>query len=271
MPTKYVHINGHAVYMHYAGKTTLPDVVPDFSRGRKVVMIHGAGGNGHSWHKQIAHLSKDHSPLSIDLPGHGRSSGVDGLNSIREYADFVIALLDALRIKSAVIAGHSMGGAIAMQTALANPSRVDGLMLVATAARFNIPQDRIAGMRDVMMGRAPQAFVTDAYSPRTIKENFDVVREGWMEQIKTDPRVRYTDLVACDKTDLRGDIDKIAKPTMILAGADDALTTPADAEGIGSKIKGAKIEVIADGGHALPWEKPAEVNGAFDNFLAGLK
>ena len=164
-----------------------------------------------------------------------------------------------------------MGGAIAMQTALAHPSRVDGLMLVATAARFNIPKDRIAAMRDVMMGRAPQPFTTDAYSPRTIKENFDLVREGWMEQIKTDPRVRYTDLVACDKTDLRAELDKIYKPTMILAGADDAITTPADAEGIGSKIKGAKIEVIADGGHALPWERPAEVNAAFDNFLAGLK
>ena len=57
MPTKYIHINGHAVYMHYAGKTTLPEVIPDFSRGRAVVMIHGAGGNGHSWHKQIAHLA----------------------------------------------------------------------------------------------------------------------------------------------------------------------------------------------------------------------
>jgi pimeloyl-ACP methyl ester carboxylesterase len=190
---------------------------------------------------------------------------------MREYSDFLAAFLDALQIKSAVIAGHSMGGAIAMQTALAHPARADGLMLVATAARFNIPKDRIAAMRDVMMGRAPQPFTTDAYSPRTIKENFDLVREGWMEQIKTDPRVRYTDLVACDKTDLRADLDKISKPTMILAGADDAITTPADAEGIGSKIRGAKIEVIADGGHALPWERPAEVNAAFDNFLAALK
>jgi pimeloyl-ACP methyl ester carboxylesterase len=222
MPTKYIHINGHAVYMHYAGKTTLPEVIPDFSKGRTVVMIHGAGGNGHSWHKQIAHLAGTHSPIAIDLPGHGRSSGTDGMNSMREYADFVAAFLDALQIRSAVIAGHSMGGAIAMQTALAHPSRVDGLMLVATAARFNIPKDRIEALRDVMMGRAPQGFTTDAYSPRTIKENFDLVREGWMEQIKTDPRVRYTDIVACDKTDLRAELDKISKPTAILAGADDA-------------------------------------------------
>src|ERR1700683_1048787 len=133
MPTKYIHINGHAVYMHYAGKTTLPEVIQDFSRGRAVVMIHGAGGNGHSWHKQIAHLANANSPIAIDLPGHGRSSGTDGMNSMREFADFVAAFLDALQIRSAVIAGHSMGGAIAMQTALAHPSRVAGLMLVGAA------------------------------------------------------------------------------------------------------------------------------------------
>ena len=41
-----------------------------------------------------------------------------------------------------------------------------------------------------MMGRAPQPFTTDGYSPKTIKENLDVIREGWMEQNRTDPRMR---------------------------------------------------------------------------------
>ena len=89
------------------------------------------------------------------------------------------------------------------------------------------------------MGRAPQAFNTDGYSPKTVKENFDVMREGWMEQIKTDPRVRYTDILACAQVDLRDAIAKINKPTLILAGADDKGTTPADAEFIASKIRGA--------------------------------
>jgi pimeloyl-ACP methyl ester carboxylesterase len=271
MQTKYIHINGHATYIHYAGKTTLPDVVPDLSKGRTIVMVHGAGSNGHAWHKQIAHLGNAHSPVAFDFPGHGRSSSIEGLKSVREYADFVAMLMDALQIKSAVIAGHSFGGAIVMDFAVRYPKRVEGLMLVATGAKFNVPADALESYRAVMMGRAPQAFTTDGYSPRTIKENFDIVREGWMEQIKTDPRVRYTDLLAVEQTDLRADIEKISTPTMILAGVDDPITTAADAEGVGSKIKGAKIEVIADGGHMLPFERPAEVNAAFDNFLARLK
>jgi len=271
MPTKYVDVQGYATYFYYTGKTTIPEVVPDFSRGRKVVMLHAAGNNGHAWHNQYDYLGQKHSPIALDLPGHGRTSGVEGLNSIQRYADFVTAFLDALKIDSAVIAGRSMGGAIAMDLAVRYPNRVQALILVATASKFNIPQDRIDGMRAVTMGRAPQAFTTDGYSPKTAKEKFDLIREGWGEQIKTDPRVRYTDMIACSQVDLREQISKIDKPTLILAGADDLVTTPADMEFVKGRIKGARLEVIADAAHNLTTEKPQEVNTAIETFLAELK
>ncbi len=271
MPTKYVDVKGYATYFHYAGQTTLPDVVPDFSRGRRIVMVHGAGGNGHRWQRQVDGLAASHSPIALDLPGHGRSAGVEGLATIQDYSDFMAAFLDALKLKSAVIAGWSMGGAIAMDMALRHPARVEALILVATAAKFNIPNERVEQLRAVTMGRSPQAFTTDGYSARTIKENFDLVREGWMEQIKTDPRVRYTDIVACTKVDLREAISKVDKPTMIIAGKDDQITPPAEAELIRSRIKGARLEVIADAGHILPAERPAEFNAAVGSFLAELK
>src|SRR5271167_3548601 len=227
MPTKYVEVQGCATYYYYAGQTTLPDVVPDLSRGRTIIMVHGAGSNGHSWHNQVAHLGGSHSPIAIDLPAHGRSAGVEGLKTVQEYSDFVVAFLDALGIGSAVIAGRSMGGAVAMDMAARYPARVEAIVPVVTAAKFNIEAKRIQALRDVAMGRAPQAFVTFGYSPTTVKDRFEIVREGWMEQIQTDPRVRYTDMVACTKCDLREEIARIDKPTFILAGADDPITTPA--------------------------------------------
>jgi pimeloyl-ACP methyl ester carboxylesterase len=271
MPTKYIDVKGYATYIHYHGATTLPDVVPDFSRGRKIVLIHGAGGNGHRWQRQVDGLAAAHSPVAFDLPGHGRSAGVEGLSTVQDYSDFVAALLDALKMKSAVIAGWSMGGAIAMDLALRHPARVEALVLVATAAKFNLTADRIEALRAVTMGRAPQSFVTDGYAQKTIKEKFEVVREGWMEQIKTDPRVRYTDMVACNKVDLRDSIAKIDKPTIIFAGAEDQGTTPADAELIKSRIRGAELKIVADAGHMIPVEQPAELNSAIEHFVAGLK
>jgi len=271
MPTKYTEVKGYATFYYYSGATTLPDVVPDLSRGRKIALIHGAGGNGHRWYRQVDALGASHSPVALDLPGHGRSSGVEGLTSVQDYSDFVVAFLDALKIGSAVITGWSMGGAIAMDMALRHPSRVDALILVATSAKFSLTKDRIEALKAVTMGRAPQAFTTDGYSPRTIKENFDVVREGWMEQIKTDPRVRYTDILACSQIDLRESIAKIDKPTLIFAGADDQGTTVADAELIKSRIRGAKLQVVADAGHIIPAERPAELNGAIGQFLSQLR
>lgn len=271
MPTKYTEVKGYATYYYYRGATTLPDVVPDFSHGKKILFIHGAGSNGHTWHRQGETLDKNHSPLALDLPGHGRSAGVEGLRTVGDYADFIAAFLDALKIKSAVILGHSMGGAIAMDLSLRHSSRVEALILSCTAAKFNISAERVEALRAVMMGRAPQAFNTDGYSPKTIKENFDVVREGWMEQIKTDPRVRYTDIVACSQVDLRDSIAKIDKPTLVLAGADDQGTTPADAEFMAGKIRSAKLNIIADAGHFIPRERPAEYNAAIEQFVAQLK
>ena len=270
MPTKYVEVQGCATYYYYVGPTTLPDVVPDFSRGHKFIMLHGAGSNGHAWHHQLDHLGRAHSPIAIDLPAHGRSSGVEGLKTIEQYGDFVAAFFDALGISSAVIAGRSMGGAIAMDLALRYPKRVAAIVPIVTAAKFNIPSARIEALRAVAMGRAPQAFVTDGYSPATIKDHFEVVREGWMEQIQTDPRVRYTDIMACAACDLREQISRIDKPALILAGADDSVTTPADAELIHGRIRGSKLRVIRNAGHHMPNEQPTEVNAAIESFLSEL-
>ena len=271
MPTKYVNVSGYATHYYYVGRTTLPDVVPDFSRGRALLLLHGAGSNGHAWHYQYEQLSNRHSPIALDLPGHGRSSGVEGLRSAEDYAAFTLAFLDALKLDSLVIAGHSMGGAIAMELALRNPNRVKALVLIATAAKFDIPQQRLDTWRAVTMGRISQPFNNDGYSPKTIATKPEIIREGWGEQIQTDPRVRWGDLVACSQVDLRDRIGRIAQPTLILAGADDAITPPAEAESIKSKIKGARLEVVPEAGHRLTTERPELVNAAIEKFLDELR
>ena len=77
------------------------------------IFIHGAGGSHLSWPKPLRQLTSIR-PILIDLPGHGASAGV-GRQSISDYALDIVSLLDALAIDSAIIAGHSMGGAIAQQ------------------------------------------------------------------------------------------------------------------------------------------------------------
>jgi pimeloyl-ACP methyl ester carboxylesterase len=265
MPTKYVEVDGYAVNYFHTGRTTLPNVTPEVSKGKLLLYLHGAGGNGHFAHKMLDLLSAKHSPLSLDYPGHGRSSGTESLKGIPAYSDFIYAFWKKLGVRPAVLIGHSMGGAIAMDLALRHPEMVDGLVLTCTAAKFNIPDDRVNIWRQVMQGRVGQPFTKDACSPAT---PMPVVQEGWMEQIKTDPRVRYFDLVACQQVDLTSKLGEIRKPTLVLAGQDDMTTTVAESELLRDRIAGAKLTVVPQAGHWLPLEKPQEACDALGAFLS---
>lgn len=88
-----------------------------------------------------------------------------------------------------------------------------------------------------------------------------------MEQIQTDPRVRYFDLVACQQVDLTAKLGEIRKPTLVLAGQDDQSTQVAQSELLREKISGAKLVVIPQAGHWLPIEKSQEACEAITAFL----
>src|SRR5262245_37662702 len=111
MPHKYATVEGVATYVHHVGPTTLPEVVPDLARGETVLCLHGSGGNGNVFAGLLAALAAEHSPLAIDLPGHGRSGGLDSLGSVERMAAFVGAFLDKWGVGRSVLLGHSLGGA----------------------------------------------------------------------------------------------------------------------------------------------------------------
>ena len=89
-----------------------------------------------------------------------------------------------------------------------------------------------------------------------------------MEQIKTDPRVRYFDLVACQQVDLTAQLGEIRKPTLVLPGQDDTSTPVAQSEQLRDRIPGAKLTVVPQAGHWLPLEKPQEACDAILAFLS---
>lgn len=270
MPSKYIEVIGLPTHYFYVGATTPPDVVPDFSRGKAIVFIHASGSNGHTFHRQLEALSARHSPIAPDLPGHGRSDGVRGFDTVGEYARFVAALVDALGLPRVVIAGRSIGGTIALEFGLRYPDKTEGIIAMAAAARFSLPAELIAGAEAVVKGRSGQQFTNNGYAARTIKEHAEIIREGWQEQVKTDPRVRYYDLMACTRADLRDELGKISRPTLVMTGQEDNITTPDDAEFIASRVPGAKLAIVPDASHNLTAERPDVINAEIEKFLDQL-
>jgi pimeloyl-ACP methyl ester carboxylesterase len=267
MFAKYVSIDGIAVNYFHTGRSTLPGVAPPLERGELLLFLHGAGSNAHTWHRQLAHFESRHSGVAVDFPAHGRSGGLDGLADLDAHVRFTAAFAGALALRPCVLVGRALGGAVAVALALAHPALVRALVLVATPARFEIPPASLDTWRDVTKGRATQPFSPALFSP---KVDMAVMRECFMEQVQTDPRVRYTDLLACDGLDLTAQLGALRVPTLVISGRDDHFASPDQATELQHQIAGAQLVVIDDAGHMLTSEQPDAFNHAVDAFVEQL-
>jgi len=262
--SKYATVDGVAVHYLHSRPTTLPDVPPPLDRGTLFLLVHAAGSNAGMWRRQLEAAAQENSVVAPDLPGHGRSGGLDGLPTVEAYADFVVRFARVVRLRPFVLVGRSMGGAIGLAVAARHPELVRGLVVACSGARFPLDPDSIA---DVVRGRLPQQFTTETFSPST---GMDLMREAWMEQVKTDPRVRYGDLLACRAFDGAPLLAKIRTPTLVVAGADDGVTPVALSEGLAKGIAGARLEVLPAAGHQAPLEQADAFNRLVGTFAAGL-
>src|SRR5262249_52466887 len=86
VPYKYISVGRTATYVPQAGPTTLPQTPPDLGRGRPVVCLHGSSLNQAVFDPLFERLAPQHSPVAFDMPGHGRSGGLDSLPSIEAMA-----------------------------------------------------------------------------------------------------------------------------------------------------------------------------------------
>ncbi len=267
MPSKYVYIDDVAINYFHDGPSTLPDALPDLSKGQRLLMCHGAGSNGHPWAGHCSSIGRKHSPVAIDMPAHGRSGGLESPRTIVDYVAFLNKFVDALNLSPFVLLGHSMGGGITIEYALTHPEKLRGIILVGTGAKLRVLPERLEQMKRVMEGKEPVQYDRWAYSPKT---PIEIVRKGWMEQVKTDPRSRYYDFVACDAFNRMNDLKGINLPTLIICGIDDVLTPMKYAEFMEKSIEGAKLVRIEDAGHAVAAEKQEQFDGAITDFLDSL-
>jgi pimeloyl-ACP methyl ester carboxylesterase len=267
MFSKYVSVDGVAINYFHTGRSTLPDVPPPLDCGALLLWLHGAGSNAHTWHRQVTHFASRHSAVAVDFPAHGRSGGIDGLADLDAHVRFTAAFAGALALRPCVLVGRALGGAVAVAVALAHPTLVRALVLVATPTRFAIPPTTLDTWRDVTMGRATQPFSPALFSP---KVDMAVMRECFMEQVKTDPRARYTDLLACQGLDLTPRLAQVRVPTLVITGRDDHFAPPDAAEDVQRRIAGAQLAVIDSAGHMLSSEQPEAFNHAVEAFVEGL-
>jgi 3-oxoadipate enol-lactonase len=267
VPQKYVRVDGVATFVHHVGPTTLPERPPVLARGETVVCLHGAAENSAVFVDLLSRLESAHSPLAFDRPGHARSGGLDALPSLARMGEHTRAFCAALGIERCVLLGASMGGAVALEAALAQPALVRGLVLVASRASGAVRPALLEGLRLITEGKARREFDRTAYSPAATP---DVMRRGFMEDLKTDPRVLYGNMRALDGWSREADLARVACPTLVVVGEDDAEDVRAQAELLASRIPRARKVVIPKCGHRVALEAPEALANELNAFLAEL-
>ena len=235
-----------------AGKIYYAQKDDVLSKKPPLIIIHGAGSNHLEWSAEIRRLPDMH-VIAPDLPGHGRSP-LPGRDSVIAYAESIRHLLNALNIPKAIIAGHSMGGAIAQTLAIHMPQYVAGLILVGTGGRLKVNPKILGMIRD-----DPET-VADMIDSWQWKQNPDqrMIRLGRQQFLSSDPNVIYGDYFACSQFNVINQLPTISAPTLIIGGDSDRMTPFSLSEEMNTLIPHNKLIKITNAGHKILLEYPKQ-------------
>ncbi len=234
----------------------------------QLVFIHGPGAGACA--EGFAH-QLDHFPGSLapTLPGH--LSGV-GCASVERYTDWLRGWLWARDChQGLVLVGFTLGACIALQYALDYPGEVKGLVLMTVSMR---PKERAAGTLDMRLkaAREPEAYQKWLDFQRHAMMFVDQeLRERLMECHKqVGPMSQHDDLVVIDKFDVRDRISTLQAPLVLIRGVDDPGAPPEYELELHQAVPGSHYLKLDNAGHFPMAERPAVVNQAIEDLIAGL-
>ena len=234
------------------------------NQGRtQLILIHGAGGSYLHWPAEVRHLAGE-DILAIDLPGHGASDG-EGKETIDAYTGSVLEFMDYMDVGQAVIAGHSMGSAIAQRMSLDSSERVRGLILIGAGAKLSMHPKLIEYCSsESTYPEAVSLIMEWAFSSRADQCLVDLAGQRMAELPAS---VLQGDFLACDAFDVRDRVEEIEQPALVICGADDQMTPVRFSEFLTDRLHMARLEIVPHAGHMVMLEQPEIVAELIKNFL----
>ena len=258
------------------GLPGLPRLAVDLAgNGPLLLFMHGIGGNRTNWRAQLPAFAAGFACVAWDARGYGGSDDYEGPLAFDDFVADVLRVLDHFGAGRAHLLGLSMGGRIAMRTALLQPQRVATLTLVDTHEGFEAlsPAQRQAFVDSrrapLVGGKEPadiagpvaRTLVGPKARPEHLQQLIDSIsalhKESYIKSLQA----------TVDQAAL-GDIAQIAAPAHFIVGADDTLTPVAMHDEMAAKMGGAPVTVIPDAGHLSNIENPADFNAAALAWLA---
>ena len=227
----------------------------------KLIFIHGSGGCKESWQWQTQHFVDSE---AIDLPGHPIGNPC---STIDDYVEWLHGYVSEKGYSDLVIAGHSLGGGIALLYALKYPENVKGLISMGSGGRLRVHplflESLEKAIADPDNAQAPVSEPSKLVAPELAEIISRRTEENGLP-------VMLNDLMACDKFDIMDRLGDIDIPLLAVCGTEDVMTPPKYSQYLVDNMKNARVAIIEGGTHFVFAEKPVEVNQAIDSFLKSL-
>ena len=230
-----------------------------------IVFLHGVGSDKSVWRPQLEHFGKARRAIAFDYPGYGESDPTDSA----EFADAILAAMDALDLERAHVCGLSLGGVVAIAMHAKAADRCASLILADTFAAHpeglsiyqrSLDASRTIGMRALAEGRV-DALLGSAATPELRAEVIETMAA-------IDPKAYRIGAHTVWLADQREKARNIRVPTLVMCGTEDRITPPALSEELWAIIPGARLQLIETAGHLANAEQPAVFNDAIDRFLS---
>ena len=239
--------------------------------GPPLVFLHGAAEDHRVWRPQLAALADDFAVVAWDEPGAGRSSDVPADFGLADYARCLAALIEALALGPAHVAGLSWGGTVAQELYRHHPQLIATLILVDTYAGWkgSLPEEevraRVAGARR-MLAAPPEEF--DPTLPGLFAGDPPAEFAALLEEIAAAvrPESLKTQLSVMAEADQRDLLLRIALPTLLIWGELDARSPLGVAHQFEQAIPDTTLVVIPRCGHVSNLEQPEQFNRAVREF-----
>ncbi len=236
-----------------------------------IVFVHALGASKESWREQVAAFAGRYRCITYDSRGHGATTPGPMVPHIAALADDLRAVLDALGIQRATIAGISIGGMTAQHFAATHPERVVRLVLVSTTARTVDGAPFRARANDVR-ANGLDAVAKATMTPRWFGAAFAAAHPGRVEEVRrrfvaTDRESYALAAEAVGDFDAHHLLGRITAPTLVVVGAQDPGTPPDVAKDLADRIGGATLVVVPNAAHLVTIEAAEVVAAHVGAFL----
>ena len=240
-------------------------------RGPPLVFVHGAGEDSRVWRPQLAALADEFTVVAWDEPGAGRSSDLPAGFTLADYATCLAAVLEALVLGPAHVAGLSWGSTVVQELYRHHPGLVATLILIGAYAGWkgSLPAAEVAarveGVRQMLAAPAEEF---DPTLPGLFACEPPAEFVPLLEAIAADVRAESlkSQLLLMAEADQRDLLPLIAVPTLLIWGDLDARSPLGVARQFEAAIPGAELVVIPDCGHVSNLEQPEQFNDAVRRF-----